>query len=54
VLADVREGDVSPEAAEKHYGVVVALVAGSWTVDHAATARRRAQVQAGKDEDPHG
>ncbi|HEX4553835.1 MAG TPA: hydantoinase B/oxoprolinase family protein, partial [Xanthobacteraceae bacterium] len=54
VLADIREGDVSPEAAEKHYGVVVEMVAGSWTVDHAMTMRRRAQIQAGKDEDRHG
>src|SRR6267154_1502235 len=44
VLADVREGDVSPEAAEKHYGVVVALVAGSWSIDHAATVERRARI----------
>src|SRR6478609_1430100 len=41
VLADIREGDVSPEAAEKLYGVVVEMAAGSWTVDHAETARRR-------------
>src|SRR5882762_7232429 len=55
VLADVREGDVSPEAAEKHYGVVVALVAGSWSIDHAATVERRARIYRDrKGEDTHG
>jgi N-methylhydantoinase B len=55
VLADVREGDVSPEAAEKHYGVVVALVAGSWSIDHAATVERRARIYRDKQgRDTHG
>ncbi len=43
VLADVREGYVSREAAEKHYGVVVAETEteDGLTVDAAATARKR-------------
>jgi len=45
VLRDVREGDVSPEAAQKVYGVVVKAIAGSWTIDQAATAARRAQMK---------
>ena len=40
VLADVREGAVSPEAAERDYGVVLAQRDRSWVVDEAATARR--------------
>jgi hypothetical protein len=46
---------VSPEAAEKHYGVVVALVAGSWSIDHAATVERRARIDRDKQgRDTHG
>jgi N-methylhydantoinase B/oxoprolinase/acetone carboxylase alpha subunit len=47
VLADVREGYVSREAAEKHYGVVVAETEteteteDGLTVAAAATARKR-------------
>jgi N-methylhydantoinase B len=41
VLADVREGYVSRDAAEKDYGVVVAEAEDGLTVDAAATARRR-------------
>lgn len=40
VLADVREGYVSLEAARREYGVVVDP--SSWTVDARETARRRA------------
>ena len=36
---------LSPEAAEKVYGVVVKAIAGSWTIDQAATAARRAQMK---------
>src|SRR5260370_463042 len=41
VLADVREGYVSREAAEKDYGVVVAETEHGFVVDAAATARKR-------------
>ncbi|HEY2532327.1 MAG TPA: hydantoinase B/oxoprolinase family protein [Xanthobacteraceae bacterium] len=41
VLADLREGYVSAEAAERDYGVV--LMADKQTLDAAATARRRAR-----------
>ncbi|MGD0026535.1 MAG: hydantoinase B/oxoprolinase family protein [Xanthobacteraceae bacterium] len=43
VLADVREGLVSPEAAERDYGVV--LTADKQAVDAAATARKREQLK---------
>ncbi len=45
VLADLREGFVSPEAAEREYGVV--LCADGSAVDEAATARRRAILRQG-------
>jgi N-methylhydantoinase B len=41
VLADVREGYVSRDAAEKDYGVVVAETERGLAVDAAATARKR-------------
>ena len=41
VLADVREGYVSPEHAEKDYGVVLIKANGAWTIDEAATAKFR-------------
>jgi N-methylhydantoinase B len=44
VLADVREGAVSREAAERDYGVV--LDANARSVDETATARRRTQMKA--------
>jgi N-methylhydantoinase B len=40
VLADMREGFVSPEAAERDYGVV--LTADGEAVDEKATEKRRA------------
>jgi N-methylhydantoinase B len=43
VLADVREGFVSPEAAERDYGVV--LTADKHDVDAAATETKRKQLQ---------
>ena len=46
VLADVQEGAVSPEAAERDYGVVLAQRERSWMVDDAATGRRRADIRA--------
>jgi N-methylhydantoinase B len=41
VLADVREGFVSAEAAERDYGVVVRREGAAWTIDQAATDQRR-------------
>jgi len=41
VLADVREGYLSPEAAQRDYGVV--LTADNSAVDEAATVQRRKQ-----------
>ena len=45
MLDDVREGNVSPEAAERDYGVVVVQDGRDWTLDEAATAARRKQMQ---------
>jgi N-methylhydantoinase B len=47
VLADVREGYVSPEAAERDYGVVLSVDRSS--IDEAATARRREQLTSFRD-----
>ncbi|HET9246152.1 MAG TPA: hydantoinase B/oxoprolinase family protein, partial [Xanthobacteraceae bacterium] len=44
VLADVREGLVSREAAEHDYGVVLERAGRSWGLDRAATQARRAQL----------
>ena len=44
VLDDVREGVVSPEAAERDYGVVLKRDGGDFVVDAAATQARRAKV----------
>ena len=41
VLADVREGFVSPEAAERDYGVVLTRDGEEWIVDQAATKSNR-------------
>jgi N-methylhydantoinase B len=46
VLADVREGVVSPEAAERAYGVALARDGHSWSIDRAATQALRAQRKA--------
>jgi N-methylhydantoinase B len=45
VLADVREGLVSKEAAERHYGVVLEPAARSWVIDRTATQARRSQLR---------
>src|SRR5204863_5469956 len=45
VLADLRDGIVSPAAAERDYGVVLRGSAGSWTLDAPATERRRAAMR---------
>jgi N-methylhydantoinase B len=41
VLADVRQGYVSPEAAKRDYGVALVETDGGWRVDEAATAKLR-------------
>jgi N-methylhydantoinase B len=41
VLADVREGFISPEAAERDYGVVLKRDGASWRIDEVATQARR-------------
>jgi N-methylhydantoinase B len=46
VLADVREGIVSREAAERDYGVVLAPEGRSWMLDKVATQARRARMRA--------
>ncbi len=46
VLADVRNGFVSPQQAEAVYGTVIDLQ--TWTIDAAATAARRGQPQTGR------
>ena len=48
VLADVREGQVSPEAAEREYGVVVKRDGDALVLDQAATDAKRAALRAGK------
>jgi N-methylhydantoinase B len=45
VLADVREGYVSPEAANDQYGVVVLEEGGRWLLDEAATEARRTELR---------
>jgi len=52
VRADVQEGAVSPEAAERDYGVVLAQRERSWMVDEAATGRRRADIRAKRADTP--
>jgi N-methylhydantoinase B len=49
VLRDVREGDVSAEAAETLCGVVVTQQEGAWAVDAAATTRCRARLKTERD-----
>jgi N-methylhydantoinase B len=46
VLADVREGYVSAEAATKHYGVVLARDGKTWLIDAEATSALRARLGA--------
>jgi N-methylhydantoinase B len=41
VLDDVRQGQVSPEAAERDYGVVLKRDGRSWRLDADATKQRR-------------
>jgi N-methylhydantoinase B len=46
VLADVREGVISRETAERDYGVVLMPSGRSWLLDHGATQVRRAEMRA--------
>ena len=46
VLADVREGVISRETAERDYGVVLTPSGRSWLLDHGATQARRAEMRA--------
>jgi N-methylhydantoinase B len=48
VLADVREGLLSREAAERDYGVILRPTERSWALDVAATQARRAQLSKDK------
>ena len=50
VLADVREGQVSAQAAERDYGVVLKQSERSWALDRTATQALRAQMKASKAE----
>jgi N-methylhydantoinase B len=54
VLADVREGVVSKEAAERDYGVVLKPAGRAWLLDEAATQTRRAQLRAEKAKTARG
>jgi N-methylhydantoinase B len=48
VLDDLREGNVSREAAERDYGVVMVQDGRDWALDEAATAARRKQMRTNK------
>src|SRR5215475_1001615 len=48
VLIDVRDGNVSPEAAERDYGVVIRREASRFTINHAATDAKRATMKRNK------
>ena len=43
MLDDVREGVLSPDAAERDYGVVIKRDGGNFVVDSAATQAKRAK-----------
>jgi N-methylhydantoinase B len=45
VLVDVCDGNVSPEAAERDYGVVIRREGAAWTIDQAATDVKRATLK---------
>jgi N-methylhydantoinase B len=46
VLADVRDGAVTVQAAEREYGIVVTGAKGSWRIDQDKTRARRARMRA--------
>jgi N-methylhydantoinase B len=52
VLADVREGNVSTEAAARLYGVIIDSLAGSFTLNQAATTALRARMKQQAELDP--
>jgi N-methylhydantoinase B len=45
VLADVRGGSVSPEAAERDYGIVIKRTGEEWIIDKAATDAKRTKIR---------
>jgi N-methylhydantoinase B len=51
VLADIREGYVTVEAAERDYGVVLAKAERGLAIDEAKTAKRRASTKAEREKD---
>jgi N-methylhydantoinase B len=54
VLADVREGVMSKEAAERDYGVVLKPAGRTWLLDVAATQTRRTHLRAEKAKTARG
>ncbi len=48
VLADVREGYVSPDHAARDYGVAIVREAGHWIIDHIETAKLRKEHETRK------
>jgi N-methylhydantoinase B len=54
VLADVSEGVMSKEAAERDYGVVLKPAGRAWLLDVAATQTRRTQLRAEKAKTARG
>jgi len=52
VLADVREGAVSAQAAERAYGVVLQPAGRSWAIDESATRALRLRMRQGINEVP--
>jgi len=46
VLADLRDGAVTPQAAEREYGVAVTRKGGSWAIDQDETRAQRARMRA--------
>jgi N-methylhydantoinase B len=48
VLADVREGYVSPDHAARDYGIAIVREAGHWIIDRAATAKLRKEQETRK------
>jgi N-methylhydantoinase B len=48
VLVDVRDGNVSLEAAERDYGVVIRREGATFTIDQAATNAKRATLKTDK------
>jgi N-methylhydantoinase B/oxoprolinase/acetone carboxylase alpha subunit len=51
VVADIREGYVTSDAAERDYGVVLAKGEGAAAIDEAATVRRRSIIKAKGEKD---